>query len=37
MLSLTGVLLRTELNKRKTIGALRVIGSIVAIVCAAGA
>lgn len=37
LLSLTGVLLWTELNRRKTIGTVLVIGSIVAIVCAAGA
>lgn len=37
LLSLTGVLLWTELNKRKTIGVVLVIGSIVAIVWAAGA
>ncbi|WP_240702120.1 PepSY-associated TM helix domain-containing protein [Trinickia terrae] len=34
LLSLTGVLLWTELNRRKTIGAVLVIGSIVAAVCA---
>jgi uncharacterized protein len=34
LLSLTGVLLWTELNRRKTIGAVLVIGSIVAVVCA---
>jgi hypothetical protein len=34
LLSLTGVLLWTELNKRKTIGAVLVLGSIVAAVCA---
>ncbi|WP_144113084.1 PepSY-associated TM helix domain-containing protein [Paraburkholderia sp. BCC1886] len=33
LLSLTGVLLWTELNKRKTVGAVLVIGSIVAAVC----
>ncbi|MFP3561789.1 PepSY-associated TM helix domain-containing protein, partial [Paraburkholderia sp. SIMBA_049] len=33
LLSLTGVLLWTELNKRKTIGALLLIGSIVVGVC----
>jgi hypothetical protein len=33
LLSLTGVLLWTELNKRKTIGAVLVLGSIVAAVC----
>ena len=33
--TLTGALLWTELNKRKTIGAVLVIGSIVAIVGAA--
>lgn len=35
LLSLTGVILWTELNKRKTIGAVLVIGSIVAMVCTA--
>lgn len=35
LLSLTGVLLWTELNKRKTVGAVLVIGSIVAAVCMA--
>nr|WP_254209510.1 PepSY-associated TM helix domain-containing protein [Burkholderia multivorans] len=35
LLSLTGVLLWTGLNKRKTVGALLVVGSIVAIVCTA--
>nr|WP_254221679.1 PepSY-associated TM helix domain-containing protein [Burkholderia multivorans] len=35
LLSLTGVLLWTGLNKRKTVGALLVVGSLVAIVCAA--
>ena len=34
LLSLTGVLLWTELNKRKTIGVVLVLGSIVAAVCA---
>ena len=33
LLSLTGVLLWTELNKRKTVGAVLVLGSIVAAVC----
>ncbi|WP_345815710.1 PepSY-associated TM helix domain-containing protein [Paraburkholderia sp. PREW-6R] len=33
LLSLTGVLLWTELNKRKTIGAVLVLGSIAAAVC----
>ncbi|MBB3261525.1 hypothetical protein F4827_006457 [Paraburkholderia bannensis] len=33
LLSLTGVLLWTELNKRKTVGAVLVIGSIVVAVC----
>ncbi|MFM0207136.1 PepSY-associated TM helix domain-containing protein [Paraburkholderia sediminicola] len=33
LLSLTGVLLWTELNKRKTVGAVLVVGSIVAAVC----
>lgn len=33
LLSLTGVLLWTGLNKRRTIGALLVIGSIAATVC----
>jgi hypothetical protein len=33
LLSLTGVLLWTELNKRKTVGAVLVMGSIVAAVC----
>jgi uncharacterized protein len=33
LLSLTGVLLWTELNRRKTVGAVLVIGSIVAAVC----
>jgi uncharacterized protein len=33
LLSLTGVLLWTELNKRKTIGVVLVLGSIVALVC----
>jgi hypothetical protein len=33
LLSLTGVLLWTELNKRKTIGAVLLIGSIVVAVC----
>ncbi|HEY2021601.1 PepSY-associated TM helix domain-containing protein [Paraburkholderia sp.] len=33
LLSLTGVLLWTELNKRKTVGAVLVLGSIVALVC----
>ena len=33
LLSLTGVLLWTELNRRKTIGAVLVLGSIIAIVC----
>ncbi|WGS52044.1 PepSY-associated TM helix domain-containing protein [Paraburkholderia sp. D15] len=33
LLSLTGVLLWTELNKRKTLGAVLVLGSIVAAVC----
>ncbi|VWB93565.1 PepSY-associated TM helix domain-containing protein [Burkholderia lata] len=37
LLSLTGVLLWTELNRRKTVGVVLVIGSIVAIVWAAGA
>jgi hypothetical protein len=35
LLSLTGVRLWTELNRRKTMGAMPVIGSIVAAVCAA--
>jgi hypothetical protein len=34
LLSLTGVLLWTELNKRKTVGAVLFIGSIVVAVCA---
>lgn len=34
LLSLTGVLLWTELNKRKTVGAVLVIGSIIVAVCA---
>jgi hypothetical protein len=33
LLSLTGVLLWTELNKRKTVGVVLVLGSIVAAVC----
>src|SRR5580698_6485483 len=33
LLSLTGVLLWTELNKRKTIGVVLVLGSIIAAVC----
>jgi uncharacterized protein len=33
LLSLTGVLLWTELNKRKTVGAVLVLGSIVAALC----
>ncbi|SOE99366.1 hypothetical protein SAMN05446635_7377 [Burkholderia sp. OK233] len=33
LLSLTGVLLWTELNKRKTVGVVLVVGSIVAAVC----
>ncbi|MEA3090390.1 MAG: uncharacterized protein QOJ04_1732, partial [Caballeronia sp.] len=33
LLSLTGVLLWTELNKRKTVGAVIVMASIVAMVC----
>jgi hypothetical protein len=33
LLSLTGVLLWTELNKRKTVGAVLVLGSIAAAVC----
>jgi uncharacterized protein len=33
LLSLTGVLLWTELNRRKTVGAVLVIGSIVAALC----
>jgi hypothetical protein len=33
LLSLTGVLLWTELNKRKTIGVVLVLGSITALVC----
>lgn len=33
LLSLTGVLVWTELNKRKTVGAVLVMGSIVAAVC----
>ncbi|CAB3757550.1 hypothetical protein LMG29660_03220 [Burkholderia puraquae] len=37
LLSLTGVLLWTELNRRKTVGVVLVTGSIVAIVWAAGA
>jgi len=32
-LSLTGVLLWTELNKRKTVGVVLVLGSIAAAVC----
>lgn len=34
LLSLTGVLLWTELNKRKTVGAVLVIGSIIVAACA---
>lgn len=34
LLSLTGVLLWTELNKRKTVGAVLLIGSIIVAVCA---
>jgi hypothetical protein len=33
LLSLTGVLLWTELNRRKTVGAVLVIGSIVTMLC----
>jgi len=33
LLSLTGVLLWTELNKRKTVGAVLLFGSIVVAVC----
>jgi uncharacterized protein len=33
LLSLTGVLLWTELNKRKTVGAVLVIASIIVAVC----
>jgi hypothetical protein len=33
LLSLTGVLLWTELNRRKTVGVVLVVGSIVALVC----
>jgi hypothetical protein len=33
LLSLTGVLLWTELNKRKTVGVVLVMGSIVAAAC----
>jgi hypothetical protein len=33
LLSLTGVLLWTELNKRKTVGAVIVMASIIAMVC----
>ena len=34
LLSLTGVLLWTELNRRKTVGAVLVIGCIVTMLCA---
>jgi hypothetical protein len=33
LLSLTGVLLWTELNRRKTVGVLLVVGSIIAMIC----
>jgi hypothetical protein len=35
LLSLTGVILWTELNRRRTVGAVLVIGSIMVALCAA--